>query len=69
MGNQPYKKGTMTPAQEKAFIERQAEEANKRLELEKTMKDRKPTNTSKAVKKAKGGKVSSGYKCSHNRLY
>ena len=69
MGNQPYPKGTMTPAQEKAFIERQAKTGNQKIQLEKTMKDRKPTNTSKAVKKAKGGKVSSGYKCSHNRLY
>jgi len=30
---------------------------------------RKPPVPAKAVKKAKGGKVSSGYKCSHNRLY
>jgi hypothetical protein len=68
MGDQPYPKGTMTPAQEKAFVERQAEEANKRLELEKTIKNLKP-NKPKTVKKAKGGKVSSGYKCSHNSLY
>ena len=33
------------------------------------MEKRKPPSTSKAVKKAKGGKVSSGYKCSHNSLY
>jgi hypothetical protein len=68
MGDQPYPKGTMTPAQEKAFVERQAEEANKRLELEKTIKNLKP-NKPKTVKKSKGGKVSSGYKCSHNSLY
>tara|TARA_R110000782_G_scaffold220487_1_gene307710 strand:- start:956 stop:1195 length:240 start_codon:yes stop_codon:yes gene_type:complete len=30
---------------------------------------RKPPVPAKVVKKAKGGKVSSGYKCSHNRLY
>ena len=30
---------------------------------------RKPPVPAKAVKKAKGGKVSSGYKCSHNSLY
>ena len=30
---------------------------------------RKPPVPAKVVKKAKGGKVSSKYKCSHNRLY
>lgn len=30
---------------------------------------RKPPVPAEVVKKAKGGKVSSGYKCSHNRLY
>jgi hypothetical protein len=30
---------------------------------------RKPPVPAKAVKKSKGGKVSSGYKCSHNSLY
>jgi len=69
MGDQPYPKGTMTPAQEKAFVKRQAETGNEKIKLEKIMKDRKSKSTSKAVKKAKGGKVSSGYKCSHNRLY
>ena len=47
---------------------------NKLIKFEEKGKDiprpkRKPPVPAKAVKKAKGGKVSSGYKCSHNRLY
>ena len=69
MDDQPYKKNTMTPDEEEKFVKRQAEAGNVEKKLEELMEKRKPPSTSKAVKKAKGGKVSSGYKCSHNSLY
>jgi hypothetical protein len=69
MDDQPYKKNTMTPDEEEKFVKRQAEAGNAEKKLEELMEKRKPPSTSKAVKKAKGGKVSSGYKCSHNSLY
>ena len=50
------------------------EDMDKSIKFEEKGKDiprpkRKPPVPAKVVKKAKGGKVSSGYKCSHNRLY
>ena len=69
MDDQSYKKNTMTPDEEEKFVKRQAEAGNVEKKLEELMEKRKPPSTSKAVKKAKGGKVSSGYKCSHNSLY
>ena len=50
------------------------EDMNKSIKFEEKGNDiprpkRKPPVPAKVVKKAKGGKVSSGYKCSHNSLY
>ena len=46
-------------------------ESNMKSRGKKSLKkiDEDYSGTSKTAKKAKGGKVSSGYKCSHNRLY
>jgi ABC-type phosphate transport system auxiliary subunit len=77
-----FSDGKLTSEQEDAFIKEQAKEGNEILQLEENLKKLKAKKNKPSVppksqksgggymkKMKKGGKVSSGYKCSHNRLY